>query len=61
MRFQPFVTFQPDPRDLADAGLSHLQIPREKGGGVAFNSERDLNRYLASGKDHGRPVAWKEH
>lgn len=60
-RFRPFLSYQPDPRALADAGLSHLQQSRAKGGGTAFTSESQLNRYLASEKAHGREVAWKQH
>ncbi len=38
-----------------------LGLTRPPGGGTAFRSEAELNRYLAHEKHHGREVSWKAY
>lgn len=55
VRFRPFVGHDPTPEDAAALGLA-----RTKDKGTVFNSERDLNRYLAMCKERGQDVGWKD-
>jgi hypothetical protein len=57
--FKPFVSHQVDRTTARDLGLERL--PRAKGGGTAFKSERELRKYRQFEAAHGRETHWKAH
>lgn len=56
VRFKPMVSHQVEGKVAKKLGLA-----RTSSRGTVFQSERDLNRYLAYEKAHGRDVGWKDH
>lgn len=54
-RFRPFISPQVERKTARKLGLKRV------GWGTAFSSERELDRYLAHEKHHGRDVGWKDY
>ena len=55
VRFKPFVAHDPTPEDAAALGLK-----RTKTKGTVFETEAQLNNYLAREKSLGRDTGWKD-
>ena len=53
-RFKPFKSAQVHRATAKELGL------KKQGCMTHFNSEKELNRYLAFEKHHGRDVGWKD-
>lgn len=54
-RFVPFLSPQIDRKTARKLGLK-----RTRKNMTEFNSEKELNRYLAYEKDHGRGTGWRD-
>lgn len=55
-RFQPFIGHNPTAEDAKALGLK-----RTPDKGTVFETEKQLNEYLAHEKRNGRSACWKDH
>lgn len=55
VRFKPHISYQPHESDAKALGLK-----RTKDKGTVFETERQLNNYLAREKSLGRDTGWKD-